>query len=175
MTRADLNAPPETAYIALGSNLDDPLEQLRRARRALAALGEVTGASSLYRTVPVGGPPGQADYLNAVIALKPLMNDPQTLLQALLTLETRQGRTRSVCWAARTLDLDLLAYGNRVLNTPNLTLPHPRLLGRAFVLAPLCDVAPGWRHPVTGENACTVLGRLGHSGVTRTALRWADA
>ena len=165
---------PDTAYIALGSNLGGPLEQLRQARRSLNELGEVTGASSLWRTAPVGGPPGQADYLNAVIALKPLTNDPQTLLQTLLTLEARQGRTRSVRWAARTLDLDLLAYGDRVLDTPNLTLPHPRLLERAFVLAPLCDVAPEWRHPVTGEAACTVLRRLGHAGVTRTALRWAD-
>ena len=171
MTQVQTN---DTTYIALGSNLDGPLEQLRQARRGLAELGEVIGASSLYRTAPVGGPPGQADYLNAVIALTPLTNDPQTLLQELLTLEARQGRTRSVRWDARTLDLDLLAYGDRVLGTPTLTLPHPRLLERAFVLAPLCDVAPGWRHPMTGEAACAVLRRLGSRGVTCTALSWAD-
>ena len=163
-----------TAYIALGSNLGNPLEQLRQARRSLNELGEVTGASSLYRTAPVGGPPGQADYLNAVVALEPSADDPRVLLQELLTLEARQGRTRSVRWDARTLDLDLLAYGDRVLNTPSLSLPHPRLLERAFVLAPLCEVAPGWRHPLTGEAACTVLGRLELSGVTRTALSWAN-
>ena len=163
-----------TAYVALGSNLDGPLEQLRRARRALNKLGEVTRASSLWRTAPVGGPPGQADYLNAVVALEPLTDDPHALLQELLALEAEQGRTRSVRWAARTLDLDLLAYGDRVLDTPSLSLPHPRLLERSFVLAPLCEVAPEWRHPLTGEDGCTVLGRLGRGGVTRTALSWAD-
>ena len=163
---------PDTAYVALGSNLDGPLAQLRRARRALNKLGEVTHASSVWRTAPVGGPPGQADYLNAVVALEPLTDDPQALLQELLALEAEQGRTRHVRWAARTLDLDLLAYGDRVLGTPSLTLPHPRLLERAFVAAPLCEVASEWRHPVTKENICTVLRRLGFVGVTRTTLSW---
>ncbi len=163
---------PGTAYIALGSNLYDPPAQLRRARRALGALGEITGASSLYRTLPLGGPPGQEDYLNAVIALKPVTHDPHGLLAEILGLEADQGRTRRVRWAARTLDLDLLAWGDRVLNTPSLTLPHPRLLERAFVLAPLCDLAPAWRHPVTGEVACTRLAGLDVSGITRTALSW---
>lgn len=165
---------PNTAYIGLGSNLKGPLEQLRQARRSLNELGSVIGASSPYRTAPVGGPPGQTDYLNAVIALEPLTDDPQTLLQELLALEARQGRTRNVRWDARTLDLDLLTYGDRVLNTPTLTLPHPRLLERSFVLAPLCELTPVWRHPVTGARACTVLGELGLSGVTRTPLSWDD-
>ena len=165
---------PGTAYIALGSNLGNPLEHLRQAQRGLTALGEIMGASSLYQTAPVGGPPGQEDYLNAVVALKPAVNDPQGLLAELLGLEARQGRVRNVRWAARTLDLDLLAWGDRVLETPELTLPHPRLLERAFVLAPLCDVAPDWRHPVTGELAATVLTRLGVSDVTCTTLSWAE-
>ena len=164
----------ETAYIAFGSNLGNPLEQLRQARRGSSLLGRITGASSLYRTAPVGGPPGQEDYLNAVIALNPTANDPQTLLAELLRLEARQGRVRNVRWAARTLDLDLLAWGDRVLATPELTLPHPRLLERAFVLAPLCELAPEWLHPVTGDTACAVLGRLETSGVKRTALSWAE-
>lgn len=165
---------PDTAYIALGSNLDHPFEQLRQARRALGALGVVTGTSSLYRTAPIGGPPGQADYLNAVVALKPTANNPHRLLGELLWLEARQGRTRNVRWAARTLDLDLLAWGDRVIETSELTLPHPRLLERAFVLAPLCDLTPEWRHPVTGAVACPSLTGLDVSGVSCTALGWAD-
>ncbi len=165
---------PGTAYIALGSNLEGPLGQLRRARQALAEVGEVVGASSLWRTTPVGGPPGQEAYLNAVVALKPTTDDPKRLLQQLLGLEAEQGRVRHLRWAARTLDLDLLAWGDRVCSSSNLTLPHPRMLERSFVLAPLCELTPVWRHPVTGARACTVLSELGLSGVTRTPLSWGD-
>ena len=160
------------AYIALGSNLADPLTQLRRARQGLAALGELGACSSLYRTVPVGGPPGQDDYLNAVVALNPVMNDPEMLLQELLRLEAAQGRTRSVRWDARALDLDLLAWGDRVVGSPALTLPHPRMMVRAFVLAPLCEVAPGWHHPRSGQSACTALSALPREGIERTTLSW---
>lgn len=132
----------------------------------------MAAASSLYRTAPMGGPTGQADYLNAVIVLRPNAPDPETLLGELLGLEARQGRSRAVRWAARTLDLDLLAWGDLVWTTPALTLPHPRMMARAFVLAPLCEVAPGWRHPVTLEGACEALGRLDLSGATRTPLSW---
>lgn len=160
------------AYIALGSNLADPLAQLRRARLGLAALGERVGCSSLYRTVPVGGPPGQDNYLNAVVALSPVINDPDVLLQELLRLEAAQGRTRSVRWGARTLDLDLLAWGDRVVGSPTLTLPHPRMLERAFVLVPLCEVAPGWHHPLSGQDVCTALEALPRDGIERTTLTW---
>lgn len=160
------------AYIALGSNLGDPLEQLRRARRGLARLGEVVGCSSLYRTAPVGGPAGQGDYLNAVVAVVPFAEDPRTLLTELHALEAAQGRTRSVRWGPRTLDLDLLSWGRRVAATPELTLPHPRLEERAFVLAPLCEVAPDWRHPCSGESACALLQALPPGGLERTALLW---
>ncbi len=160
------------AYIALGSNLGDPLAQLWKARLGLGELGEVALASSLYRTAPVGGPPGQADYLNVVVALKPNAPDPETLLDELLALEAGQGRTRAVRWAARTLDLDLLAWDNLVLETPRLTLPHPRMLERAFVLGPLCELSPDWRHPLTRQSACETLASLDSSGITRTALDW---
>lgn len=162
------------AYVALGSNLGDPLRQLRRARSGLEKLGEVVGASSLYRTAPVGGPPGQADYLNAVVALRPKALDPEVLLGELLALEAHQGRTRDVRWAARTLDLDLLAYGDLTCSSLSLTLPHPRMMARPFVLRPLCEVAPGWRHPLTHRSACETLASLDPSGVVRTALGWHD-
>ena len=160
------------AYVALGSNLGDPLAQLRQARSELNEIGELVGASSLYRTAPVGGPPGQTDYLNAVVALKPNTPDPETLLEELLGLEAGQGRTRAVRWAARPLDLDLLAWDDTVLETPRLTLPHPRMLERAFVLGPLCELAPDWRHPLTRQNACETLASLNAAGITRTVLDW---
>ncbi len=160
------------AYIALGSNLADPLTQLRQARRGLGELGELMGCSSLYRTTPVGGPPGQEDFLNAVAALKPRTDDPELFLQQLLGLEADQGRARNVRWDARTLDLDLLSWGAQSLQKPKLTLPHPRMMTRGFVLAPLCEVAPEWCHPLTGQSVCEVLSALPPDGIERTTLSW---
>lgn len=159
------------AYIALGSNLDDPLRQLREAKGRLALAGEMVGASSLYRTTPVGGPAGQPDFLNAVVALRPHFQ-PEDLMAELLRLEAAQGRERRERWAARTLDLDLLTYGDSVRESCKLTLPHPRMLARAFVLAPLCELAPQWRHPLAGVSACEALSTLDISGVERTGLEW---
>lgn len=165
---------PTTAYIALGSNLDEPLLHLRQAATALAELGDLEARSSLWHTAPVGGPPGQPDYLNAVIALRPQpeFDDPETLLATLLELEHQQGRERRLRWAARTLDLDLLDFGGLVCETELLTLPHPRMLERAFVLAPLCEIAPQWRHPITKELVCEVLQQLDAEGIERTNLAW---
>ena len=160
----------------MGSNLGEPLEHLRWARRNLASLGEVVGSSSLYQTTPVGGPEGQPDYLNAVVALEPETPEPEALLEQLLGLESQRGRERNERWGARTLDLDLLTFAREVRESEFLTLPHPRMMERAFVLAPLCEVvrevAPLWRHPTTGERACDVLTSLSDKGVIRTNLRW---
>lgn len=160
------------AYIALGSNLAEPLEQLRLAAKGLARLGQITGRSSLWRTLPVGGPPGQDDYLNAVVALEPFAGAPEEVLAGLQALEATQGRVRELRWAARTLDLDLLAWGDRVQQRESLSLPHPRMMVRAFVLAPLCELEPSWRHPLTGERACEVLAGLPQAGIERTDLSW---
>jgi 2-amino-4-hydroxy-6-hydroxymethyldihydropteridine diphosphokinase len=166
---------PDRAIIGLGSNLGDPLAQLRAARDALARLGRLERASALYSTAPVGGPEGQPDYLNAVVLLSPLptLAEPRDLLAALLEIEQRSGRVRRVRWDARTLDLDLLAYGDAVMNELELTLPHPRLMERPFMLAPLCEVAPDWRHPLTARGACEALEALPGAGVSRTGLDWA--
>ena len=133
-------------------------------------------SSSLWQTAPVGGPKGQPDYLNAVMALRPRTSDPEALLEQLLGLESQRGRERNERWGARTLDLDLLTFGQEVRASAFLTLPHPRMMERAFVLAPLCEVvrevAPNWRHPVTGENAREVLEQVSGEGVTRTELTW---
>ena len=160
----------------MGSNLGEPLAQLRWARRRLESLGEVAASSSLWRTTPVGGPEGQSDYLNAVVALRPETPEPETLLEQLLGLEAQAGRERRERWAARTLDLDLLTFGEEVRTGEYLTLPHPRMMERAFVLAPLCEVirklSLTWKHPVIGTGACEALANLSEEGVTRTDLTW---
>lgn len=162
------------ALVALGSNLDEPAVQLRRAAAALSRLATGVRWSSIYRTEPVGGPPGQPAFLNAVVRLQavPALAEPRALLRALQAIEHAQGRRRDVHWGPRTLDLDLLDVAGLVVDEPGLTLPHPRMMTRAFVLAPLCELAPEWRHPVSGEDACSALARVGSVGVQRTRLRW---
>lgn len=164
----------ELALIGLGSNQDGPLAHLRGARGELEKYGKVESLSSIYRTVPVGGPPAQPDYLNAVVALTPApsFERPASLLAALLEIERRHGRRRRLRWEARPLDLDLLAFGALTIAEPGVILPHPRLLERPFVLIPLCEAVPGWRHPVTGQSACMALGSLSKEGVVRTDLAW---
>lgn len=169
--------PAEQALIALGSNLGEPRRQLGRALAALADLGTITRRSALYRSEAVGGPPGQPDYLNAVVDLLPhaAWRSPTALLEALLAIERRQGRRRRIRWDARTLDLDLLAVGVRVEESETLTLPHPRMMTRPFVLAPLCEIRPDWRHPRSGVSACQALERVlatGAAGAERTDLGW---
>lgn len=107
-----------------------------------------------------------------MVTLKPETFEPETLLEQLLRLESERGRERSIRWGARTLDLDLLAFGEEVRTSDFLTLPHPRMMERAFVLAPLCEVAPDWQYPIARERACDVLARLPNEGVTRTDLTW---
>lgn len=147
---------PVRAYIGIGSNLDNPVAQVQRAFQALDDLPACANiaCSPLYRTAPVGGPPGQPDYINAVAALDTVLT-ADDLLKALQALETVQGRIRAVRWGARTLDLDLLLYGQMTRNDPWLILPHPRLHQRAFVLQPLHDIAPNLTIP--GRGALTEL------------------
>ncbi len=129
-----------TAYIALGSNLRCPAQQLRAAVRALSRLpgSRLVKISPVYRSKAIG-PGAQPDYLNAVAALQTDL-PPQQLLAALQEIERAQGRVRTERWGARTLDLDILLYGNRVISTPELTVPHPAMTRRSFVLYPLADL-----------------------------------
>ena len=149
----------ELALIALGANLGDPPAALEWAVGEMAALGTVQAVSSFHCTVPVGGPPGQPDYLNAALSLLTDL-EPDALLTALLACETRYGRVRRERWGERVLDLDLIAYGGLIVNTPRLTLPHPRAWERSFVLEPLAEIAPDYPHPVTGQTVAAALAKL---------------
>lgn len=141
-----------TCWIGLGSNMGDPEQQLRGAMAALQDLADcqVTWRSRLYRTQPVGGPQ-QPDFINAVARMVTTLA-PLDLLRALHQLETQAGRQRrlEVYWGPRILDLDLLIYGDAIVHSPTLTLPHPRLHERAFVLLPLAEYDPQLRIPGAG-------------------------
>ncbi len=155
------------AYIGIGGNLDDPVFQVRRALQALSALPACRRVtqSPLYRTAPVGGPPDQPDYINAVAALDTTLA-PEELLAALQGIETAWGRVRTERWGPRTLDLDLLLYDRLISNDPRLTLPHPRLHERAFVLYPLHDIAPNLDIPGHGPLP-ELLARCSPLAITR--------
>ncbi len=152
------------AYIALGSNLGDREGTLGSANAALREFGSVEAISSFYETAPIGITE-QPNFLNAVVALRTAL-PPEELMAALLRIEQQHGRDRSasVPKGPRTLDLDLLSYGDNVMETPTLTLPHPSLAERRFVLAPLAEIAPQWRHPVSGKTAAALLSELLHRG-----------
>ncbi|MHB1156293.1 MAG: 2-amino-4-hydroxy-6-hydroxymethyldihydropteridine diphosphokinase [Phycisphaerales bacterium] len=148
------------AHIALGSNLGDRAAHLLAARDALARLpgSTVTRCSHVYETDPVG-PGRQNRYLNAVIELHTAM-EPAALLRELLRIETDAGRVRREKWGPRTLDLDLLLYDDLVIDTDTLTVPHPHLHERAFVLQPLCDIDPDLTHPALRRSVRQLLDAL---------------
>ena len=135
--------------IALGSNLGDSLVILEAAIQTLAQTPGIRllAKSSWYKTKPIGPP--QPDYLNGCILLQ-VEIIPDLLLETLLKIENKFGRIRNQKWEARTLDLDILLYGNQVINIPRLQIPHPRMCDRAFVLVPLAEIAPDWVEPVSG-------------------------
>lgn len=155
-----------TAFIALGANLGDCLATLREAVRRLGELGTVDAVSSIYETDPVGYA-DQPAFLNAVVRLHTELG-PEPLLAALLRIEADLGRVRAFPNAPRTVDLDLLLFDDLVLATPDLTLPHPRLHERAFVLVPLAEIAPDARHPARRRLVADLLRELGPmTGVRR--------
>jgi 2-amino-4-hydroxy-6-hydroxymethyldihydropteridine diphosphokinase len=143
------------AYVGLGSNLEDPAAQLAIAQAAIerAIWCSCMQVSPTYRSPALSGsgvPNGQPDYLNAVVSFETSW-EPAALLKELLDLEEAQGRERGQRWAARTMDLDLLLYGSRIVAAPGLIVPHPRIEERAFVLRPLADLDPGLVVPGLGS------------------------
>ncbi|MFC5519658.1 2-amino-4-hydroxy-6-hydroxymethyldihydropteridine diphosphokinase [Polaromonas jejuensis] len=156
-----------SAYVALGANLGDAVAALRQALRAMQQLPltQVRQASSLYKTAPLDTDSGSelrapgADYFNAVVALETGLSAP-ALLDQLQQLEQQAGRERPYRNAPRTLDLDLLLYGSARMDSARLTLPHPRMTQRAFVLVPLAEIAPD---QVSAEQ----LEAVSHQAITR--------
>jgi 2-amino-4-hydroxy-6-hydroxymethyldihydropteridine diphosphokinase len=154
--------------VGLGGNLDSPefgapVQVLGAALNELQHAGvRLCGCSPWYRSAPIPAS-DQPWFVNGVARLETALA-PQALLALLHRVEARLGRRRGVRWAARIIDLDLLAYNERIIagdGGDGLILPHPRLQGRAFVLAPLAELVPSWRHPVSGKSAAELLAALG--------------
>lgn len=152
-----------TAYVALGSNLGDRATLLRAALVTLQRGGDVqvVTESAVYETAPVGGPE-QPDYLNMVVAVATAL-EPEALLERCLAIEAEHGRVRRERWGPRTLDLDLLAFGAEERRSERLTLPHPRMAERAFVLVPLAEIAPELK--IGDTTAGALAARIDRSGL----------
>jgi len=154
-------------YIALGSNLAKPVDQVNCALEALAHMPrtKLVVCSAFYRSKPLG-PQNQPDFLNAVVALDTEL-PPEELLDCTQAIEQNQGRVRKLeRWGPRTLDLDMLLYGDRVINTERLTVPHYDMKNREFMLYPLADLAPDLVFP-DGETLQSVLARVPLNGLMK--------
>ena len=149
-------------YLGLGSNLGDRARNLVGAARCLTELGTGFRMSSVYETTPVGFGQ-QPRFYNAACRFWTTLG-PFELLAAVQQIESDRGRRRTFLNAPRELDLDILLFGDQVFWSPNLTVPHPRIEQREFVLTPLAELAPGLIHPVTGETPAQMLRRIGPAG-----------
>lgn len=153
-----------TVYIALGTNLGDRLENLRRAMAGLPPAADPQEVSPVYETPP-WGIEDQPAFLNQVIRAETEL-PPNELLAYLKRLERELGRQKTVRYGPRLIDLDILFYDDLVVELPGLTIPHPRLAERAFVLVPLADLAPNLRHPITGHTVQELLEQTDTTGIS---------
>lgn len=147
----------------MGSNVGERAQTLRKALDMMRRGGDITlrRISTFIETTPCGGPEHQGDYLNAVVETETTLA-PEDLLAALHAVEASLGRDREKeqRWGPRTCDLDILLYGNEIIKTPNLTIPHPRMCERIFVLQPLAEIAPTIQHPVSFKTASELFTEL---------------
>jgi len=157
-------------FIGLGSNLGDREKNLRLGVSRLGELGRILRVSSVYETQPWGRE-DQPDFLNAVCSLDPILRDPELFFRELKRIETEAGRRFRERWGPRELDLDLLFWGDEVVATESLSVPHPHLADRSFVLTPLCQIAPDLKHPLTGLTVRQMLESCSDSG---RVVRWGD-
>ena len=155
------------AYLGLGSNKGDRTSNMREAVHRLSNIDHIIigNISPVYETAPVGGPE-QTDYLNAVIELETDLN-AEELLNTCRGIEKDMGRIRKEHWGPRIIDIDVLFWGQIVFTSPSLTVPHPRIHERAFVLRPLADIAPDMVHPVFGLTVREMLEKVGETGIKK--------
>lgn len=158
------SSPDSSAFVGLGSNLGDRLDALRSALVALDALPTIDvdfngGIASLYETSPIGVPDRQPDYLNSAARVYTAL-EPRCLLETILTVETALGRERRGPGVARVIDIDLLLLDGCVLDEKHLTVPHPRMHERRFVLEPLCEIAPEVIHPTLSASIGALAAKL---------------
>ncbi len=156
----------QITYIGLGSNLDSPQQQINQALDALAQLpmSQSLMCSPWYRSKAIG-PGDQPDYINAVACIHTKLS-PEHLLEHLQGIENQHGRQRSIRWGARTLDLDLLLYSSHIIDTETLSVPHPEMLTRNFVIYPLCDLAPNLLFS-NGRSVSDIKKSLNNEGLVR--------
>jgi 2-amino-4-hydroxy-6-hydroxymethyldihydropteridine diphosphokinase len=155
----------ETAYLSLGSNLGDRAANLRSALAQMEVAGRVLAVSAFYETQPVDVP-DQPWFLNCVAAIA-TDKSPRELLQFALKIEAEMGRLRMRHKGPRNIDIDILLFGDRVLDEPGLKIPHPAMHKRRFVLEPLAEIAPEARHPQLGKTAEDLLGELADGQTVR--------
>jgi 2-amino-4-hydroxy-6-hydroxymethyldihydropteridine diphosphokinase len=155
----------EVVYLSLGSNVGDRDRNLRAAIRALGVVGRVKAVSSFYETEPVDFV-DQAWFLNCAVALESVVS-PERMMAELLRLEQKMGRERIQKKGPRTIDIDILMFGERIVDSPDLKIPHPAMQSRRFVLAPLAEIAPEAKHPVMKRTVRELLAELPERQVVR--------